>query len=173
MLDEDLEFLCEYQESCHPLHAPLDYQVRVSERVLHLDRADYFLGSRDSDWHLPLLKTLREEGTKNLRQRSAEGWQKQAQERQEFQQKVKDKRKGEGKGKDESRVSEQTSAKGKGKQGPQPWNARQRRSLFEEPERPDDTWWHSWSSWYDEPWTRASSGSSSWYDDSWQAGSYR
>ena len=38
--------------------------------AMHLSRADYFLGSRDTDWHLPLLIILREEGTKNQRQRN-------------------------------------------------------------------------------------------------------
>merc|ERR1712026_610382 len=64
MSEEDLEFLSDHQESSHPLNAPLDYSIKSSERVLHLERAHYFLGSRDSDWHLPLLITLREEGFK-------------------------------------------------------------------------------------------------------------
>ena len=30
MTDEDLEFLCEHQESSHPLHAPYDCSIKVS-----------------------------------------------------------------------------------------------------------------------------------------------
>ena len=173
MDNEDFEYLCEHQESCHPLHAPMDYQVRVSERVLHLSRADYFLGSRDADWHLPLLVTLREEGTKNYRQRSKGGWQKLKEKQQAFQQRVKDKKKGGSKGKDESRASVQPSTKGKGKEGPQPWNAGQRRSIYEDPENYEEAWWPTWSSWYDQPsWTGGSAGSSSWYGDTWSSGRY-
>ena len=114
MTKEDLEFLSDHQESSHPLNAPLDYCINISERVLHLDRAHYFLGSRDSDWHLPLLVTIREEGLKNQRQRSAEGWEKQLAKQQKFADDVKEKKKkgkqsqkGKGKGKSKSRAGEQ------------------------------------------------------------------
>ena len=65
MTAKDFEFLSDHQESAHPLHAPIDYSIKVSERVLHLDRASFFIGSRDNDWHLPLLVTMREEPNKN------------------------------------------------------------------------------------------------------------
>ena len=135
MSDEDFEFLSEHQESAHPLSAPLDYTVRVSERVLHLDRANYFVGSRDTDWHLPLLVTLREEATNNQRQRTSKGWQRVADKQTRFAEKGE--RKGKGKGKEQYRASDQSPSKVQGK-APKPWNQPgPRRSLFEEPE---DDW---------------------------------
>ena len=155
MADEDLEFLSEHMESSHPLHAPQDFSVKVSERVLHLDRANYFLGSRDSDWHLPLLITLREEGLKNYRQRSTKGWKGIADKKVKFDAEAKDKKKGKGKGQshDQSRASEQES---------KPWNSRQQRSVYNEPAT--DDWWSSWydGSWSQGNWAGSSSGSGSW-----------
>ena len=65
----DYEYLSQHQESAHPMIAPLDYSIRVSERVLHLERAHFFLGSSDTDYHCPLLVTLREATIKNWRQK--------------------------------------------------------------------------------------------------------
>ena len=159
----DFEYLSEHQESAHPLHAPLDYSVRVSERVLHLERAHFFLGSVDSDYHCPLLVTMREEATKNWRQRSASGWKHIAEKKEKFaekgQERRKSERKGKGKGKEQYRASDHTPTKGQGK-APKPWNQPgQRRSVFEEPE--DDSWG---------PWTASSHGKGSW--SSWAGSSW-
>ena len=167
MSNEDFEYLVEHQESAHPLHAPQDYSIKVSERVLHLERAHYFLGSRDSDWHLPLLVTLREEGLKNYRQRSITGWQKKTEKQEKFAEAVQEKKKGEkgnkgkGKGKDQP-------TKGQGKQEAAPWNKGPRRSIYEE--TPADDWWSSWdSSWSQDAWAGYSQSSSSWRrGESWQ-----
>ena len=98
MDSDDFEFLSEHQESAHPMHAPQDYSIKVSERVLHLERANFFIGSRDNDWHLPLLVTMREEATKNWRQRSASGWKHIAEKKEKFAEKGQEMRNGERKG---------------------------------------------------------------------------
>merc|ERR1712026_657617 len=178
MSEEDLEFLSDHQESSHPLNAPLDYSINISERVLHLERAHYFLGSRDSDWHLPLLVTIREEGLKNYRQRSAEGWEKQAAKQQKFAEEVKEKKKGKqaqkgkGKSKSKSRASEHTQGKGKGKQRPSPWQG-QRRSVYEDPAEDWSAWDSSWK-WWPETWTSSSgswsagASSAAWFASQWR-----
>jgi hypothetical protein len=53
--------------------APQDWLVKMSERVLHLDRRDLWLGSNDSDYHRPMMVTIRQEATKNVRYRSHSG----------------------------------------------------------------------------------------------------
>ena len=156
----DYEYLSQHQESAHPMIAPLDHSIRVSERVLHLERAHFFLGSSDTDYHCPLLVTLREATIYNWRQRSTAGWDKIA---------AKKAKKGKGKGKDQYRVSDQSPTKGQGK-APKPWNQPgQRRSVYFDPEdepadSEDDSWgqwapsstsqgWSSWSSWAGTSWS--------------------
>ena len=112
---------------------------------------------------------MREEGFKNYRQRSIEGWDKQSAKQVKFAEEVKEKKKGKqghkgkGKGKDKSRASEHPPTKGKGKQGPAPWHKGQRRSVYEDP--PADNWWSSWDSpwpWSQDAWAGTSQSSSSW-----------
>ena len=112
-----------------------------------------------------MLFRSREEGYKNYRQRSAEGWEKKSAKQQVFDTEVKEKKKGQkgqkgkGQGKDKSRVSEQYPTKGKGKQIA-PWRTGERRSVYEEPA---DDWWSSWEAyWSQDSWAGTSQGSGYW-----------
>jgi hypothetical protein len=58
--------------SLHYESAPVDWKVSMSERALHLDRKDMWLGNTDKDYHSPMFITLRNEATKNFRYRKAE-----------------------------------------------------------------------------------------------------
>ena len=182
MDDKDFEFLSEHQESAHPLHAPTDFDVKVSERVLCLERAHYFLGSTDSDYHLPLLVTMREEATKNGgRGHQADGntllisSRKSA---EKVQERRKGGKKGKGRVKEQYRASDQTqqyrasdqAPKGQGK-APKQWNQPgQKRSVFETPdyETPEyGTVEYDWlqAGWLDNSQSRGQS--SSWWSSGW------
>ena len=58
--------------SLHYESAPVDWKVSMSEKALHLDRKDMWLGNNDKDYHNPMFVTLRNEATKNFRWRTAE-----------------------------------------------------------------------------------------------------
>ena len=103
MTTEDYDFLEDKSEDAHPLVAPEDYEIRVSERVRTLTRSDLWLGDNDNDWHLPLLITIREKAARNYRQRSSAGWEKRQKAKEKFKQKLEEKKK-------------QKELKGKGKE---------------------------------------------------------
>ena len=48
-----------YSELRLPFESPTDYDITVSERVKHLDNMHLFLAPENSNWHNPLLVTLR------------------------------------------------------------------------------------------------------------------
>ena len=52
--------------------SPKDWTVSMSERALHLDRKDIWLGNNDKDYHRPMFITVRNDATKNFRFRTAE-----------------------------------------------------------------------------------------------------
>ena len=56
--------------------APIDYDIKLCQRLLYFKNSDLWLSDTDRGWHLPILITLREVGTKNWRQRTGEGWKK-------------------------------------------------------------------------------------------------
>ena len=67
----EVEWLQSLASTDHHLSAPTDLVIKVSERVKHLDRPDLWLGENDTDWHIPILLTLREYAFRNWRKRSA------------------------------------------------------------------------------------------------------
>ena len=115
MTDQDLDFLTEHRESAHPLLAPFDFDVRISERAKTLERHHFFLGSKDCDWLLPMLVTLREEATNNFRQRSAEGWKHRLEKKPSGK---KSDKKGKGKGKSKANEPRERSGEGRGSNDP-------------------------------------------------------
>ena len=56
------------EELQDPYRAPRDFDVKQSVRVLHMDNKDFWFRENDTDWHLPILVTLREATRKNWRQ---------------------------------------------------------------------------------------------------------
>ena len=69
---DDLKWLENHSPIGYALNAPKDYEVKVCERVKHLERSDFLLGENDNDWHIPMLMTIRECAYRNYRIRSAE-----------------------------------------------------------------------------------------------------
>ena len=52
------------------LTGPKDYAINQSSRVLQLGNRDLWIKESGTDWHLPILITLRQESRRNYRQRS-------------------------------------------------------------------------------------------------------
>ena len=69
---EDLAWLSDNTPLSPALIAPQDYLIKLSERVKHLERPDLWLGEKDTDWHIPILLTIREHAYRNWRKRSTE-----------------------------------------------------------------------------------------------------
>ena len=69
---DDLAWLSDNSPLSSGLVAPQDYLIKLSERVKHLERPDFWLGENDNDWHIPILLTIREHAYRNWRKRSAE-----------------------------------------------------------------------------------------------------
>ena len=69
---DDLGFLSKHSPLSPGLSAPKDYLIKISERVKHLERPDLWLGEKDTDWHIPILLTIREFAYRNWRKRSTE-----------------------------------------------------------------------------------------------------
>ena len=69
---DDLTWLENNSPVGSALNAPKDYEVKVCERVKHLERSDLLLGENDTDWHIPMLLTVREHAFRNWRKRSTE-----------------------------------------------------------------------------------------------------
>ena len=53
-----------------PSKAPMDFHIRQSARTLYMKNADFWLRPKDTDWHLPILVTLRDATRKNWRSKS-------------------------------------------------------------------------------------------------------
>ena len=51
-------------------HAPQDYDIRQSERVLEFQNRDFWIRPTDLSWHYPVLATIREIPFKNYSGRS-------------------------------------------------------------------------------------------------------
>ena len=64
---DDLAWLSDKTPSSSGLVAPQDYLVKLSERVKHLERPDFWLGERDTDWHILILLTIWEHAYRNWR----------------------------------------------------------------------------------------------------------
>ena len=69
---DDLAWLTDKSPFGAGLSAPQDYLIKLSERVKHLERPDFWLGENDTDWHIPILLTIREHAYRNWRKRSTE-----------------------------------------------------------------------------------------------------
>ena len=53
--EEDQDWLSANSPMSSGLFAPQDLHIKVSERVKHLERPDFWLGKEDKDWHIPIL----------------------------------------------------------------------------------------------------------------------
>ena len=70
---DDLIWLSGNSPLSPALIAPQDFLIKLSERVKHLERPDLWLGEKDTDWHIPILLTIREHAYRNWRKRGSEG----------------------------------------------------------------------------------------------------
>ena len=138
------------------LFGPIDFSVNMSDRIRQLKASHLWLRPRDTDWHRPIVVTLREILQKN--------WRKRTPEKEEIRTAKKEKSLAKRKAKGASwqqikrerrqqREEEQSqSSKGKSK-GSQTYRSWQRTWDTPQPQTEDAGWGSSWSWWTPSWWT--------------------